>query len=120
VADNDDFPLTVLTPDGTFSGRLTEEDVLEVVTYVNIEPVYEQTAKALLEAVASGAHEKPYLALWSALDQVRYLIQTDMDAYRRILTWLEMRNGQSIGPRHEDQHLEADYEDRHGYPDLDE
>jgi hypothetical protein len=117
VADND-FPFTVITPDGTFKGRLTEEDVLEVATEVNIEPVYENTTKALLEAVASSQHEKPYLALWSILDQVRYLVQTDYPAYQRVLEWLARK--QEAQPNiDEDQHLEADYEDRGGYPDLD-
>lgn len=85
---------------------------------VNIEPVYEQTTKALLEAVASGNHEKPYLALWSILDQVRYLVQTDYPAYQGVLEWLA-RKQEAQPDFPEDQHLEADYEDRHGYPDLD-
>lgn len=116
--EDNDFPFTVITPDGTFKGRLTPEDVLEVATTVNLEPVYEKTIEFLLQAVVDNQHEKPYLALWSAVDQIRYLVQTDFQAYTRVLEWLARR--QEAQPDiQEDQHLEADYEDRGGYPDLD-
>jgi len=124
----DDFPYTVITVDGTFKGRLTEEDVLEVAPeYVVLEPNYEQTLKFLGKALCEGAHEQPYLALWSILDQMRYLVQTDMPAALRVVEYFgkahENWENNVVHPQvgGEDSHLEADYEDRfQADTDLDE
>lgn len=118
---SNDFPLTVITADGTFQGRFKEgEDVIEVAPeYITLEPNYEQTAKFLGEALCQGSHEAPYLALFSILDQMRYLTQTDLPAALRVVNHfkeLQDRFGPKIEwdqPTGEDAHLEADYEDRY-------
>jgi hypothetical protein len=111
---DNDFPYTVITADGTFSGRLTDEDVLEV-REMNLEPNYEQTTKFLAEAICQGASEKPYLAMYSVLDQFRYLMQTDKPAAMRIIEHFSIKSKSwepdaSVGG--EDAHLEEAYEDR--------
>jgi len=114
------FPYTVITADGTFKGRLTEEDVLEVAPeYVTLEPDYEQTLKFLGKALCEGVHEQPYLCLWSVLDQMRYLTQTDLPAALRVVAYFGKAHENWENVRGEDAHLEADYEDLNGYPELD-
>jgi hypothetical protein len=115
--DSEKFPYTIITADGTFRGRLTEEDVVEVAPeYINIEPNYEMTAKFLGESIIGGFHERPALALYSFTEQIRYLTQRDLPAVQRIIDHFKRLDDEFS---QEDQHLEADYEDRNGYPDLD-
>lgn len=115
----ENFPYTVITADGTFQGRLTDEDVLEVSTSINLEPNYEQTAKFLGEAICQGVHEQPYLAMYSLLDQMRYLTQKDLPAARRVVEHFNTKyqNFERLDPRGmameaPDDHLEAEYEAR--------
>lgn len=116
----DDFPFTVITADGTFKGRLTEEDVLEVAPeYVRLDPNYEQVIKFLGKVVIDGDHEKPALAMYTILDQMRYLTQADPEAAYRVLSYFKDLADKADVRQQEDQHLEAEYEDRYGQPDLD-
>ena len=115
---DEEYPYTIISAEGTVKGRLTEEDVIEVAPeYINLEPNYEQTAAFLGEAICQGAHEQPYLAMWSLLDPMRYLVQSDLPAALRVVEHFKVKHESWEGP--EDGHLEADYEDRNGYPDLD-
>lgn len=82
--------------------------------YINLEPDYEQTLKFLGVHLINGTHEKPATALWSILDQMRYLTQMDLPAALRVVDYF--RNAAELANSfvgNEDQHLEADYEDRY-------
>lgn len=85
--------------------------------YVRLDPNYENTIKFFGEVLCEGTHEQPYLAMWSMLDQMRYLTQTDIVAAQRVIDWFkerhERREPRADFERAEDSHLESDYEDRY-------
>jgi hypothetical protein len=39
----------------------------------------------LMETIVDGSHEKPWLAMYSVIEQIRYLTATDPQAVARIL-----------------------------------
>lgn len=90
--------------------------------YVRLDPNYENVIKFLGVAILNGQHEKPALAIYSILDQMRFLTETDLPAARRVVEYFKDLSDRAYPDMAggEDEHLEADYEDRYGYPDLDD
>lgn len=76
---------------------LHPEDVRPVVAdntrYISLPPNYEQTAMFLMETIVDGSHERPWLAMYSVVEQIRYLTATDPQAVARLLSRIGARLG---------------------------
>lgn len=64
---------------------------IRTVESVVLTPNYEVTAQFIAELLIDGSHERPAVAMYSLIEQIRYLTATDPASVGRILGRLGAR-----------------------------
>lgn len=77
------------------NGRREVSDIhpegVRPVGSVVLTPNYEVTAQFIAELLIDGSHERPAVAMYSLIEQIRYLTATDPAAVGRLLSRLGAR-----------------------------